>query len=99
MLRILLKELEGSFDSIGLVYIMVKLFLLLFRPPEIMYQMDHGRYGTSCRYPFIQHPDSQLSSIYITHTWRVHIYYGSLFILLLFPWAAQCHHPSIFFNI
>jgi len=34
MLRILLKELEGNFDSIGLVFIMVK---LLFRPLEIMY--------------------------------------------------------------
>ena len=40
----LLKELEGNFDSIGLVFIMVKLFMLLFRPPEIMYQMDHGRH-------------------------------------------------------
>jgi len=44
MLRILLKELEGNFDSIGLVFIMVKLFMLLFRPLEIVYQMDHGRH-------------------------------------------------------
>ena len=106
MLRILLKELEGSFDSIGLVYIMVKLFLLLFRPPEIMYQMNHGRYGTSCRYPFIQHPDSQVFAIYITHTWRVCIYYSSIIYFATLStsrnyvlWVVQYHHPSIFFNI
>ena len=45
MLRILLKELDGNFDSIELVFIMVKLFMLLFQLPlEIMYQMDHGQH-------------------------------------------------------
>ena len=40
----LLKELEGNFYSIGLIFIMVKLFMLLFQPPKIMYQMDHGHH-------------------------------------------------------
>jgi hypothetical protein len=41
MPRMLLKELEGNYDSIGSVFIMVTLF---FRPPEVMYQMDHEYY-------------------------------------------------------
>ena len=46
-----------------------------------------------------QHPDSQVLSIYITHTWRVRIYYGRVIYFTLstsrnyVPWAAQCYHP------
>jgi len=35
---------ENDYDSKGLVFTMVKLFILLFRPPDIMFQMDHERY-------------------------------------------------------
>ena len=104
MLRILLKELEGNFDSIWLVFIMVKLFMSLFRPPEIMYQMDHERHCAAIHL-FNVRIARYLLFILQIHGEFVFITVG-LFILLFPPQEITYSGavlpkvlPSIFFGI
>jgi len=103
MLRILLKELEGNFDSIGLVFIMVKLFMLLFRPLEIMYRMDHGQHCAAIHVFNIRIARYFLSIIHIQGEFVFITVLVASFILLFSPqeimYPGRRSATALFFNI
>jgi len=77
MPRMLLKEFEDNFDFKRLVFIMV------YYSFDLQILCTKWTMGALCRHPFIQRSDSQVFPIYITHTWRVRIYFGSIIYFTL----------------